>query len=215
MKKVVSIFVVFLVSSVFVFSQNSGMIVNLHDAKKAVKDYYSSGKYETDLQKCIDEALLNLSQIDIPKNAAFVFDVDETALSNWSYEINYDFGYIKRHWDEWVDSAKAPAIPHVKRFYDSLVAKNIKIIFITGRKHNQYDLTYQNLVNEGYTKIDTLICKPTEYSSKKAVEYKSTKRRELSSKYRIIGSIGDQWSDLEGGWTILKVKLPNYMYFIE
>jgi hypothetical protein len=60
-----------------------------------------------------------------------------------------------------------------------------------------------------------LICKGPEFSGKKAVEYKSQKRMELSKQYNIIGSIGDQWSDSEGGWTILKIKLPNYMYFIE
>jgi len=204
-----------LLFTVNTFSQNKQVILNLNDAKKSVKDYYKSGQYDIELEKCINEALLNLEQIEIPENAAFVFDVDETALSNWSYEINYDFGFIKRHWDEWVDSSKAPVIPQVKRFYDSLVAKNVKIIFITGRKHNQYEGTLKNLKDVGYNKVDTLICKPVEYFDKKAVEYKSNTRKALSSKYKIIGSIGDQWSDLEGGWTILKVKLPNYMYFIE
>jgi predicted secreted acid phosphatase len=158
---------------------------------------------------------LNLSQIEIPINAAFVFDIDETALSNYFYEIKYDFGFNKRDWDEWIDSASAPAVPQVKRFYDTLIAKKIKILFITGRNELQYKPTYLNLIKAGYNKFDTLICKPVEFIGKKANEYKSLKRKELSAKYKIIGSIGDQWSDLEGGWTILKVKIPNYMYFIE
>ncbi len=215
MKKLLNlIFIIFILTS-DAYPQNSGIIINLNDSKKALRDYYSSGQYELELEKNINDALLNLAQLDIPDNAAFVFDVDETALSNWSYETAFDFGYVKKYWDEWVDSAKAPAIAQVKRFYDSLVSKNVKIIFITGRSHVYYQKTYDNLVNEGYKRIDTLICKPAEFSGKKAVEYKSAKRRELSVKYKIIGSIGDQWSDLEGGWTILKVKIPNYMYFIE
>jgi len=33
--------------------------------------------------------------------------------------------------------------------------------------------------------------------------------------YRIIGCIGDQKSDLEGGYSGHKVKIPNYIYVIE
>lgn len=215
MKRIFSISLLLLFIFTIANAQNSGMIVNLNDAKKAVKDYYTSGKYDREIEKNIDEALINLSQIEIPKNAAFIFDVDETALSNFFYEISYDFGYIKKNWDEWIDSAKAPAIPQVKRFYDSLIAKKINIIFITGRNQMQYKQTYNNLKKVGYSKFDTLICKSVDFTGKKAVEYKSIKRKELSTKYIIIGSIGDQWSDLEGGWTIMKVKIPNYMYFIE
>jgi acid phosphatase len=215
MKKLSSILFLLFAISMIAHAQNSGMIVNLNDAKKAVKDYYTSGRYDREIEKNIDEALINLSQIELSKNSAFIFDIDETALSNWFHEISYDFGYIKKYWDEWVDSAKAPAIPQVKRFYDSLVAKKINILFITGRNQMQYKQTYNNLIKVGYTQIDTLICKSVDFTGKKAIDYKSLKRKELSAKYKIIGSIGDQWSDLDGGWTILKVKIPNYMYFIE
>ena len=196
-------------------AENIPLIVNLQDAKNAVKQYHTSEQYLNDMEKIVDDALLNLKQIELTKNSAFVFDIDETALSNLSYELKYSFGYDAKTWDEWMLEAAAPAIVPVKRFYDSLVARGVHIIFITGRKANLYDATMLNLRKEGYTKIDTLICKSPEFAGKTATHYKSQKRKELSEKYKIIGSIGDQWSDSEGGWTILKIKLPNYMYFIE
>lgn len=204
---------IFLLNNI-TLSQNK-ILFNLDAAKKTIKNYYTNGDYDREIEQNINDALLNLSQIEIPKNAAFVFDVDETALSNMSYELQYDFAYIPKYWDIWVDSAKAPAIPQVKRFYDTLIKKGVSVIFLTGRHSGLYDKTVFNLKNEGYTKFDTLICKTPEFKGKKAVDYKTEIRKKLSEKYKIIGSIGDQWSDSEGGYTIMKVKIPNLMYYIE
>ena len=44
-------------------------------------------------------------------------------------------------------------------------------------------------------------------------EFKTAKRIELTKKgYDIIGTIGDQWSDLEGADHGIQVKIPNYLY---
>jgi acid phosphatase len=210
----------FLLLFLFVFTANSQtapnpILINLQDAINAVKNYHTSPKYVQDMEKIIDDALLNLKQMDIPKNAAFVFDIDETSLSNIEYEVEKNFGYDQASWDKWVEEAKAPAIKATKRFYDSLIKRNIHIIFITGRNTQQYDVTVKNMQKVGYRKYDTIVCKSPIFKGKTAEEYKSQIRKELSNKYKIIGSIGDQWSDLNGGWTILKIKLPNYMYFIK
>ena len=192
------------------------ILINLADAIKAIKQYHTSEQYYQDVEKAIDDGLSNLRQLDYPSsNAAFVFDIDETALSNMDYELKYNFGFEQKSWDEWVMQGKAPAIPGVRRLYDSLIARNIKIIFLTGRSLEQYEITIRNLKEQGYTKFDTVVCKAPIFKGKKAVEFKSAVRKELSKKYKIIGSVGDQWSDLEGGWTIIKIKLPNYMYFLE
>ncbi len=192
------------------------VIVNLSDAKQAVLDYYKSGQYERDMDEAIEEGLKLVRQFTPDGKSAFVFDVDETALSNFAYEIKYDFGYIREEWDKWVMEERAPAIPQVKRFYDSLITWGFKVIFITGRGMNQYQATLNNLKKVGYQTFDTLICRSPEERTLSAVEYKSIKRKELTLKgYRIIGTIGDQWSDHEGGYTILKIKVPNYMYKVE
>lgn len=214
MKKIALYFVLLTIPVCFLFGQKAKVLINLSEVKQQIYEYYLSGDYFKEVDKSINEGLRNLSNINIPENAAFVFDIDETALSNWDYQINNDFGYNNKLWDTWIDSAKAPPILPVKRFYDSLIAKNVKILFLTGRNQNQFKKTYDNLVKAGYTIFDTLICR-SPHEGKTALEYKSLQRKNLSSKYKIIGSIGDQWSDLDGGFAMIKVKTPNYIYIIE
>ncbi len=213
--KRISIYAIFIFFNYICFAQSQFLLINLSDATKAVKDYHTSEKYYQDIEKAVDEGLSNLQQLSYPSNAAFVFDIDETALSNLEYELKFNFGFDPKTWDEWVMEGRAPAIPGVRRLYDSLIARNIKVIFISGRSSEQFEITTKNLKDQGYLKYDTLICKGLQFKGKKALEYKSTIRSELSKKYKIIGSVGDQWSDLEGGWTIIKIKLPNYMYHLD
>ena len=50
----------------------------------------------------------------------------------------------------------------------------------------------------------------------KAKEFKSSKRVWLTEQnYEIVGTVGDQWSDLEGECHGIQVKIPNYLYLIE
>ncbi len=215
--KKISFFVgIFLLLFIFQTSSQPPLVVNLSEAKKAVKEYYAY-RYNEEMDSIIIDAIQQVKQLNLSKNSAFVFDVDETALSNFEYEINNDFGYVKKEWDKWVFAEKAPAIKQVKQFYDTLISMGIKVIFITGRTEEQFQATYNNLVKAGYTKFDTLICRTKEDFGKTAKEFKSQKRKELTIQkgYFIIGTIGDQWSDHEGGYTIIKVKLPNYLYKVD
>ena len=80
----------------------------------------------------------------------------------------------------------------------------------------EYEVTYGNLVKEGYITFDTLITQREHEYKLKAAEFKSAKRTELTEKgYDIIGTVGDQWSDLEGEYHGIQVKIPNYLYLIE
>lgn len=215
-KKISNFVVFFLILTVYQTLTQPPLVVNLSEAKKAIKEYYAY-KYNEDMDSIIADAIWQVKNLKLNKNSAFVFDVDETALSNFEYEINYDFGYIKKEWDKWVMSEKATAIKQVKQFYDTLISMGIKVIFITGRTEEQFQATYNNLVKASYSKFDTLICRTKEDLGKTAKEFKSQKRKELTEKfgYNIIGTIGDQWSDHDGGYTIIKVKLPNYLYKVE
>lgn len=213
MKKFVLI--TLLVSIFYLGTAQDYTLPNIGVSKKLIREYIKSGQYELDQKKAIDDALLILDNLKIPGMPLVIFDVDETALSNMEYEITFDFGFERESWDKWIQSAKAPAIKDVKRFYDTLISRNINVVFMTGRSDSQYEATLKNLKEVGYTKFDTLICKSSEFSGKKAIEYKSEVRRRLSQKYNIIGSVGDQWSDLDGGYTIMKVKIPNLFYFLD
>lgn len=177
--------------------------------------YYESGAYSKDLKEIISNAESEINNLILSANSAVVFDIDETSLSNYEIMKKEYFGYDQTRWDNWVNEGRAPAIPEVKEFYDYLISKNIKVIFLTGRKNSQYSTTYKNLKKVGYVKFDTLILKNDSESSLSALEFKSNKREELSKKgYDIIASIGDQVSDLEGKNHGIQIKLPNYIYIM-
>ena len=116
---------------------------------------------------------------------------------------------------EWNSEMKAPAIPRVKDLYNFLLSKGFKIIFLTGRNFPEYEVTFKNLKQAGYTQFDTLITQREDELKLKATEFKSLKRVELTGKgYDIVGTVGDQWSDLEGPDHGIQVKIPNYLYLI-
>lgn len=60
------------------------------------------------------------------------------------------------------------------------------------------------------------IGRSTAYKGKSAMRYKSDVRKQLEDEgYRILGNVGDQWSDLQGDYLGNRTfKLPNPMYFV-
>jgi predicted secreted acid phosphatase len=144
-----------------------------------------------------------------------IIDVDETALSNYGLAELMGFGYVYEMNKKWNAEMKSPAILQVKGLYDFLIEKGAKIIFLTGRNIPEYEATYKNLKQEGYTVFDTLITQREHEYELSAQEFKSSKRKELIEEgYEIIGTVGDQWSDLNGEYHGIQVKIPNYLYLI-
>ena len=208
-------FYAFIISVLLFFPSCSSVPVNLGIAKEEVIKYHASGEYDKDVNNAADNAVNELSKISPAKRDIVVFDIDETSLSNYEYSKKYDFGYVPSLWTEWIKSAKAPAIAGVKKLYDYLISRGFGIVFLTGRKDYEYKATYRNLMNAGYTKFDTLIVRtPNEYKLD-ALKYKSNVRTALTEHgYKIVGDVGDQYSDLDGPYHGIQVKIPNYQYII-
>jgi len=191
-------------------------IINLRTAKDIVKDYYESGKFDKQMDEVIKDAKEKFSKVEIKQNSVVIFDVDETALNNYGLAKQMDFGYVYELNKKWNEELKAPAMTQVKDLYSYLIGRGAKIIFLTGRNSSEYDVTYKNLIQAGYTKFDTLITQREDEQNLKSQEFKSKKRTELTQQgYEIIGTVGDQWTDLNGLYTGIKVKLPNYLYEIK
>lgn len=194
----------------------STKITNLTDAKNNVVDYYETEKYYNDLNSVLEEINSYFKSFDVKPNDAVVFDVDETTLSNYDYIKSIDFGYEHKLWSDWQDKGIAKAILPVKNLYNILIQKDIKVIFITGRSTKNYEATYKNLIDEGYTKFDTLICRKPLDSYKSMADFKYAMRKQMTAKgYNIIANIGDQETDFSGGYNGKIVKLPNYIYKID
>lgn len=189
---------------------------NLDISKKLVENYYESGQFDTECKDVYDDAIKQIEKLSLPQNAAVVFDVDETVLSNYNNTKSISFGYVQDIWHNDILHADEPTIPQTKIFYNWLISKNIKIIFLTGRYQEIYEATKKNLITTGFSQYDTLIVRNADEIKMPAAKYKIQKRHELVKKgYNIIACVGDQWSDLEGDNTGIKIKLPNYLYLID
>ncbi|XP_050384173.1 acid phosphatase 1-like [Argentina anserina] len=189
--------------------------------ERYVGNYMLGHQYRQDSKAVTNEALLYAKSLNLTKDGKnlWVFDIDETALSNLPYYARHGFGaelYNSTAFNAWVLEGTAPALPESLRLYSKLMALGIKVAFITGRGESQRRITEINLKFVGYLNWEKLILKNTSYSGNTSVVYKSSERRKLEeSEYRIIGNIGDQWSDLLGTNVDYRTfKLPDPMYYI-
>lgn len=207
----------FLLFFIFAFiGCSSNQLVNLRTAKDIVKDYYESGKYNAEISEVIKDAKKKFDKVEIKKNSVVIFDVDETALNNYGLAKLMDFGYVYDLNKKWNEELKAPAIKETQDLYFYLLNKGFKIIFLTGRNSSEYDVTYKNLIREGYSGFDTLITQSKEDQKLKSQEFKSKVRTELTNQgYEIVGTVGDQWTDLNGPYSGIQIKVPNYLYEIK
>lgn len=186
--------------------------------------HYMLGKqYRADCEQVADAAIEYAAGLTLASDDGkdiWVFDIDETTLSNVPYYARSDvaFGaipYNDTKFDEWVSEGKAPAIPAGLRLFNTLLSLGIKAVFLTGTKEAFREVRVANLQEAGYSNWVTLILKGANDSGS-AIEYKSGKRTELvNAGFRIVGNIGDQWSDLLGPNAGDRTfKLPDPMYYI-
>ena len=205
-----------LIFSLTFFGCSSNQLVNLRTSKDIVKDYYETGKYTDEMNEVIKDAKEKFDKVEVKNNSVVIFDVDETALNNYGLAKQMDFGYVYDLNKKWNEELKAPAIKETQDLYFYLLNKGFKIIFLTGRNSSEYDVTYKNLIQEGYSGFDTLITQSKENQKLKAQEFKSKVRTELTTQgYEIVGTVGDQWTDLNGPYSGIQIKLPNYLYEIK
>lgn len=190
------------------------VIPNLTLVKDEIVVYHNSGQWESDIaaeiaraKQYIEERLASDCEI------AIVLDIDETALSNWSYLKKYDFGIFDSGTKEWANSKKTPIIPTLN-LYRFARDKEIAVFFITGREEKLRTITEKDLRNAGYDKWDGIFMKPNDYNKVSIVPFKAGARKSIAEKnYCIVANIGDQKSDLAGGYAEKTFKLPNPMYY--
>jgi hypothetical protein len=155
---------------------------------------------------------------------AVVFDVDDTTLNTFSYEIYSNFVYNPTSNAAFVNSGVFHAVPHMVDLEHYAEAHGYSVFFLTGRPETQRAGTVANLTSEGYDvqnsklylkdyTVDTWLssCKP----ACSTIQYKSLTRAHTESLgYDIAADFGDQYSDLTGGFADQTFKLPNPMYYL-
>ena len=192
--------------------------VNLALAREQVKNYYDSGQYAAEMKSIIDRAITHFSPCCGTHfhKPVIVFDVDDTVVSSYQKTKEIGFGFIDSMYRSWVAQAELPLIKQTKRLYDHLVACGYHIVFISARPVYEEALTKRNLINKGFTVFDKIIVRTPEVMHMTVQQYKTAMRKKLVEEgYTILASVGDQWSDLHGGYADYLVKLPNPMYIIK
>ena len=200
-------------------------VPNIYDAQRLVEQYIVSGRYEEDVTKVVASARAWLDQRSkTAAKPAIVLDIDETSLSNWpAYRLN---GWVRitnggcdlqqgpcglRAWQALAQSkAIAPTLALARHARELGVA----VFFITGRPANLRQATERNLKDEGY-EWTGVILQPEGAQFASAVDFKAPERRKLTEQgYTIVLSMGDQQSDLTGGYAERTFKLPNPVYYL-
>ncbi|KAK3004977.1 hypothetical protein RJ639_019821 [Escallonia herrerae] len=185
--------------------------------------YMLGNQYRDDCNAVGDAALGYAASLKLAGDGKdmWVFDIDETALSNLPYYARSDvaFGakrYNRTKFSEWIQAGKAPAVPAVLSLYNQLISLGFRIAFITGSSELYRESRVFNLKNAGYHSWEKLIFKSIAERGTKSVVFKSKKRKELEGGgYRILGNMGDQWSDLIGTNVGNRTfKLPDPMYYV-
>jgi hypothetical protein len=189
-----------------------------------------AGCYWADLDAQYRRAEAELKEIVAKKKPAeklaVVMDIDETTLTNWCEMRREDFGYIGSLYRPWELSGTAVAIPGALRLFNEAREAGIEVFFITGRPGvpdysaatpaaDETDATAKNLESAGFHGWAALQLRNGGEQTMTTIDYKSEERRRIALKYRIVMSVGDQWSDLLGDpQAEVSVKLPNPFYFI-
>ncbi|MBA3535530.1 MAG: acid phosphatase [Tatlockia sp.] len=194
---------------------------NLAILTNKVKAYHDSGLYEKEIAKAVLEAqnyILQQAEInagDKTKKLAVVLDIDETSLTNYNKMVKRAFvaNHSKIHKE--ILAADSPAIRPMLSLYNNARKKGIAVFFVTGRPQNELSATETNLLRAGYKDWKGLYLRPDNYKESSIIPFKSQIRKSITEKgYTIVASIGDQYSDIKGGYLQKGFKLPNPYYFL-
>jgi hypothetical protein len=162
-----------------------------------------------------------------PGRPALIFDVDDTTLNTYDYEVATQFAYTPASNATFVNDEAFPAVFGMPALVNWASTNGYTVFFLTGRPEAQRAATAGNLGSVGYTAsadATHLFLKqpsPPSYLHCAAaptcttIEYKSGTRAYIASLgYNIVADFGDQFSDLKGGNAGYEVKLPNPMYYL-
>jgi acid phosphatase len=200
-------------------------IENLFDVQRNVERYLASGDYDSDFARVVGEARAYLEQrAKTAARPAIVLDIDETSLSNWpAYKINGWGRVVNGPCDTergpcglraWQALARSKALEPTLQLATRARELGVAVFFITGRPATLREATERNLREQGY-EWEEVILMPAGATFTSVVDFKAPERKKIAERgYTILFSMGDQESDLKGGYAERVFKLPNPVYFL-
>jgi acid phosphatase len=157
---------------------------------------------------------------------ALVLDIDETSLSNWTNLKANELGFFAEGPCDWLpmgpcgfkawlqQGVSSVIIPALDSF-NAAKAQGVAVFFISGRRDRERQSTLWNLERAGYERWTKLITRPDNDARGTLRAFKAGERGKIEEAgYTIIANVGDQLSDLEGGFAECTFKVPNPFYFI-
>lgn len=199
--------------------------LTLPQVEAQVAEYVDSGRYDADVAAVVADARAWVDE-RAPKatRPAIVLDIDETSLSNWpAYRINAWGRVLNGDCDlengpcgirAYQAMGRSPALQPMVALVRHARELGVAVFFITGRPDNLREATERNLREQGY-EWEGVVLKPPVGRFDHAADFKAPERKRIAERgYTILLSMGDQQSDLDGGYAEKTFKLPNPVYFL-
>jgi predicted secreted acid phosphatase len=183
-----------------------------------IRAYYDGGFWNKAVKKKANKAKAYLWKRTHGKHKArkpaLVLDIDETSLNNYPcLNANGGIPYAAVPNAVCVTKYDAPPILPIRSLFRRAKDLGVKVFFITARPEAIRAGTLDNLKAAGFTGKYELILQPADYTEESKVPYKSGARKQIQQRgFRIIANVGDQQSDLAGGYAERIFKLPNPIY---
>jgi predicted secreted acid phosphatase len=199
---------------------------NLDKIKDQLRDYHDQN-YNADIATVVSDARewieYRANKVTKP---ALVLDIDETSLSNWPNLLANNLGFIADGscdrlpngpcgFKAWVLQHRDEPIAPTHTLFDAARAMGVSVFFITGRHETQRRATILNLHRAEYRGWTKLIMRANSDTGRTVQAYKTEARSKIAAQgFNIIANVGDQSSDLDGGYAACPFKLPNPFYFV-
>ncbi|XP_051148183.1 acid phosphatase 1-like [Andrographis paniculata] len=178
-------------------------------------------QYEYDVGTVVLEAIEYLNTVSPAKgkNDTWLFDLTDTLLSSLPYYsrpgANYGGNpFNETAFNEYIKEGNSPLVPNVNYLYKDAQEKGFKIVILSGISEDLRPVVEANLNKVGFAKWDKLILKYKPGMPTK--DFKASERAQLKKDgFKVIGNVGDQWSDLLTGTNAGKraFKIPNALYY--
>src|ERR1035437_598829 len=189
---------------------------NLYVHKQALIQYHDSGQYDKEVRRVADRAMnyIRKRAASGQTNLAVVLDIDDTAISTWGRLVKDDFARKDEMFVAWVNAHVDPPVASVLDLYRESQRLGVKVFFVTGRRTALADRTRLTLAGAGYVPPDAIHFRPESDREKSLARFKTSVRRDITTQgFRIIANLGDQESDLAGGYAERVFKIPNPFYY--
>ena len=133
---------------------------------------------------------------------AVILDIDETVLDNapaQARQVASRTGFVVADWDQWVSEAAAREIPGAAKFCRYAASRKVTVFYVSNREAKSEEDTRRNLKQAGlplHDSIDTVLLRGErpEWTSEK-----TTRRKFIAEKYRVLLLIGDDFGDFLPG----------------